>query len=127
MLSLQCAAGAMIWETAYHPVMIELLRQRDLTKISYYQSLLEAAGIPTFIRNENLSTTEGVSIPDFFPALCIVNDTDEAAAVQIMRGDMEQAEQAADGDVTCAKCSEVSPANFGSCWNCGTALEGMMA
>lgn len=110
-----------------HSAMIELLRQRDLTKINYYQSLLEAAGIPTFIRNENLSTTEGVSIPDFFPALCILNDADEAAAVELMRRDMDQAEQVADGEITCAKCSEVSPANFGSCWNCGTALEGMMA
>jgi hypothetical protein len=107
--------------------MIELLRQRDLTKINYYQALLEAEGISTFIRNENLSTTEGVSIPDFFPALCIVNYEDEAAAVEIMKRDMDQAGVVVEGDVTCAKCSEVSPANFGSCWNCGTALEGMMA
>lgn len=107
--------------------MIELLRQRDITRISYYQSLLEEAGIQTFIRNENISNTE-VSIPEFFPALCIVNDADEDAAVELMRKDMDDAETASDaGDVTCPKCSEVSPANFGSCWNCGTALEGMMA
>lgn len=107
--------------------MIELLRLRDLTKINYYRALLEAAGIPTFIRNENLSTTEGVSIPDFFPALCILNDEDEAAAVDIMRRDMAQAEAASEEEVTCATCSEPSPANFANCWNCGTALEGMMA
>lgn len=107
--------------------MIELLRQRDLTKINYYRALLEAEGISTFIRNENISTTEGVSIPDFFPALCILNDADEATAVELMRKDMELAEADEEGDVTCQKCSEVSPGNFATCWNCGTALEGMMA
>jgi len=117
----------MVGVTRNTHTMIELLRQRDLTKISYYQSLLETEGIATFVRNENISTTEGVSIPDFFPALCILNDADEAAAVEIMKRDMEQAETTTDGEVTCGKCSEVSPANFGSCWNCGTALEGMMA
>ncbi len=98
--------------------MTELFRERDLTKISYYQALLEAAGIPTFIRNENLSTSEGVSIPDFFPALCVLHEADEAAAVELIRADMKESGEIAGGEVTCTQCKEISPANFGTCWNC---------
>ncbi len=100
--------------------MIELFRERDLTQITYYQSLLEAAGIPTFVRNENLSTTEGVSIPDFFPALCIVNDGDKHAAAEIISKHLKLSKLAPPPDVTCGHCGEVSPGNFGSCWNCQT-------
>ena len=98
--------------------MIEWFRERDLTQGTYYQSLLEAAGIPTFVRNENLSTTEGVSIPDFFPALCIVNDEDKQAATEIIRTHLRQSESTPPPDITCANCGETSPGNFGSCWNC---------
>ncbi len=98
--------------------MIELFRERDLTQVTYYQSLLEAAGIPTFLRNENLSTTEGVSIPDFFPALCIVNDTDRSAATELIRNHLKQTQTTPSVDITCGSCGELSPGNFGSCWNC---------
>ena len=102
--------------------MTELMRHRDLTKISYFQSLLEAAEIATFIRNENLSTTEGVSIPDLYPALCIVNDADETRAVALIKEDMRESEELAGDDVVCGECKEVSPASFGTCWNCETPL-----
>lgn len=103
--------------------MIELFRERDLTQITYYQSLLEAAGISTFVKNENLSTTEGVSIPDFFPALCIVNDEDHPAATDIIRKHLKETAQTPPPDVTCAGCGEVSPGNFESCWNCQAPLD----
>jgi hypothetical protein len=41
--------------------MMELLRYRDVTRVTHFRDLLEQAGIRTFIRNENLSTSEGVS------------------------------------------------------------------
>lgn len=100
--------------------MIELFRERDLTQVTYYQSLLEAAGISTFVRNENLSTTEGVSIPDFFPALCIVNDEDRHAAAEIIRDHLKESASTPPPDITCGTCGEISPGNFGACWNCQT-------
>lgn len=102
--------------------MIELLRYQDLTKVHYYQTLLESAGIQTCVRNENLSTAQGMSIPDYYPALCIVNHQDEAAAVEIMRKDMAQAEAMADEEVICRECGEASPAVFDTCWNCTAEL-----
>lgn len=102
--------------------MKELFRERDLTKVTFYQSLLEAEGIPTFIKNENLSTTEGVSIPDFFPALCVVNAADYPRAHTLIKDHLEETEKLSGTEVTCPKCNENSPGNFGACWNCQTPL-----
>ena len=102
--------------------MKELFRERDLIQVTYYQSILEAAGIPTFVRNENLSTSEGVSIPDFFPALCVVNDADFDQAVEIIRLDVQKSAETSKADVVCGRCGQVSPTNLGDCWNCGGEL-----
>ena len=44
--------------------MRELFSERDPTRIGYYQTVLEAEGIQTFIRNENLSGKIGVESVD---------------------------------------------------------------
>lgn len=100
--------------------MIELLRYRDITRVTYFRDLLEQAGIRTFIRNENLSTSEGVSIPDFFPALCIVEEAEKERAVELINADLEPREESEGDEWVCGKCGETSPANFDGCWNCGS-------
>ena len=62
--------------------MIEVYREKGPVIIPKLQGLLEEAGIETFIRNESLSSVE-VRIPDFFPALCIVDkkDLEQAKAI----------------------------------------------
>lgn len=102
--------------------MKELFRERDLTKVTFYQSLLEAADIPTFIKNENLSTTEGVSIPDFFPALCVIHAGDYEEAHSLIKSHLEETEQLSGTEITCGACGETSPGNFGACWNCQAPL-----
>jgi len=102
--------------------MKELFRERDLTQVAFYQVLLEGRGIPTFIRNENLSSTEGVSIPDFFPALCVVNDGDYDAAVGLIRQHLIEIGQQSSVEVACAECGESSPGNFETCWSCSAIL-----
>lgn len=101
--------------------MIELLRYRDITRVTYYRDLLENAGIQTFIRNENLSTTEGVSIPDFYPALCILNEDDQERAMNLINEDIESGKEVV-GEVVCRNCSEKCPSNFDVCWNCGSKI-----
>lgn len=66
--------------------MKELFRERDYTRVGYYQSVLESEGIPTLVRNQHLvcMTTE-VPIPDMFPALCVVHDDDHEHALDILR------------------------------------------
>ncbi len=99
--------------------MIELLRYRDLTRVIYFRDLLEEAGIRTFIRNENLSNT-GVSIPDYFPALCILNESEQQVAMDLIRVDLAANEKPSGPEWICGDCQESSPANFDTCWNCGT-------
>ncbi|MEO5713428.1 MAG: DUF2007 domain-containing protein [Luteolibacter sp.] len=101
--------------------MKELYRDRDFSRVGYFQTLLEAAEIPTFIRNENLSVTE-ISIPDFFPALCVVNDGDYDKAMEIIAHQVDKSKEAAGADRICGNCGEACPGNFELCWNCGAAL-----
>ena len=101
--------------------MKELLREREFVRVGYFQTMLEAAGIPTFLRNENLSITE-VSIPDFFPALCVVNDEDYDRAREIIRTQEEKSKESPGADRICGKCGEPCPGNFELCWNCGEPL-----
>jgi hypothetical protein len=90
--------------------------------VIFYQSLLESADIPTFIKNENISTAEGVAIPEFFPALCVVNDEDYDKSVAMIQSHLGETDEAESQDVVCPACGEMSPGNFTDCWNCGAPL-----
>ena len=98
--------------------MIEIFRDVSSVRVGHFQSVLEEQGIPTFIRNNNLSVVE-VPIPVFYPALCIMNDEDHDRAIQILN-DIIQLEQSQTEipDVNCPHCEETNPANFETCWSC---------
>lgn len=104
--------------------MKELFRERDIIHVNYYKALLAQCGIPTLIRNEYLTTaglTE-IPIPEFFPALCVLNEEDYAPAVAIIREHLNATPANADLEIPCPTCGETSPGNFESCWACGNAL-----
>ena len=107
--------------------MKELFRERDFTRVAYFQNLVEAEGISTFIRNQHL-TNSGLSeipIPEFFPALCVLNDEDHPAAVEIIRRSLEENARNADAEeIPCPGCGEPNPQNFELCWSCGKPLTG---
>lgn len=104
--------------------MKELFRERDFTQVGYYQSILESEGIPTHVRNQHLTSAglAEIPIPEFFPALCVVNDEDYNKALDILRRRKEENEKDADGEVICSSCSESNPGNFEICWSCGGNL-----
>lgn len=101
--------------------MKEIFREADFTRIGYCQSVLESAGIPTHVRNQDLvGIMTEVPIPEFFPALCVVNEGDYERAIMVLSDHFEKDKRRAeDGDVQCGKCGEESPGNFDACWNCG--------
>jgi hypothetical protein len=99
--------------------MKELFRERDFSRVGYCQSILEASGIATVIRNEQLTGLTEFPIPDFFPALCVVNDEDHGRAIAILRDHLAADASAADEEVECGTCGEQNPGNFEVCWNCG--------
>jgi Putative prokaryotic signal transducing protein len=98
--------------------MKELFQEPDFAKIAFYQSLLEGAGITTFIKNENLSAIKGGANPDFLPALCIVDDSDNTRARQLIQKQLEHAKNFSDTEVVCASCGEMGPSSFDTCWKC---------
>ena len=98
-----------------------LFRERDLTRIERCRTVLEEAGIKTFLKNEHVSNTEAW-IPEFDPALCIVDDAEYDKAVELMKQHMANGDPAPTPDVSCDKCGEKNPSNFAVCWNCGEPL-----
>lgn len=102
--------------------MKEIFRDSDHSKVALCQSILEAEGIKTFLRNEHLSSTEAL-IPVFYPALCVVNEAEYEQAVEVLRlrfqADQERVELP---DVNCPNCQEENPATFDVCWSCQTEL-----
>ncbi|MEM9282181.1 MAG: DUF2007 domain-containing protein [Verrucomicrobiota bacterium] len=106
--------------------MKELFREPDLTRVSYFRNVLEAEGISTMIRNENLQGAglNEIPIPEFFPALCVMKDEDYEAAVELVRQHLAGTQQGADKEVNCAVCGEINPGNFDVCWSCGGLVAG---
>jgi hypothetical protein len=103
--------------------MKELFREKDFTRVGYFQGILEAEGIPTFVRNQDTTTflTE-VPIPEFYPALCVMNDEDYEEAVRIIRDCIVKDSVSSETEVQCPKCRESNPGNFETCWACGSEL-----
>jgi Putative prokaryotic signal transducing protein len=101
--------------------MTELFRERDYTKVGYFESVLEAEGIPTFVRNKHLTMSglTEIPIPEFFPALCVMNDQDYEPAMEIIRKHLTENSVGVEREVTCDGCGETNPGNFDVCWSCG--------
>ena len=100
--------------------MREVFVNQDHTRVGFYKSVLDEAGIPNFVRNEssNNSLTEMPSML-FFPALCVVNDDDYDRAMKIL-GEIYYSPPSQAADWRCPKCGEEVPGTFDSCWKCGT-------
>ena len=96
--------------------MREVFSSPDVTQVGYYKSVLDEAGITSFIRNENVNSI-GLAGAMFFPALCVTDDADYDEAIRTLK-----ARQLPGGTVTadwnCPTCTEKDPGNFEVCWNC---------
>ena len=103
--------------------MKELYTLADSTRIGFYKSVLDEAGIVCFIQNDAGAPLNVVS-PIFQPTLCVVDDDRYEEAVELLKPHhyQEGVEEAAEW--TCAKCKESNPGGFEVCWNCETAREG---
>lgn len=101
--------------------MIELFTDPTPGRITFFKEILEAEGIPTFVRNENMSGTEGM-IPIFHPGLCIVNDRDLMRAQELIAENMPSEASDTLPEVSCPECLEKNPGNFAYCWNCESEL-----
>lgn len=101
--------------------MKELFRERDFTRIGYFNTILENAGIETTIKNKHISATH-VDIPEFWPALCVVHDEDFPVALEVLRKLREENEAVLDQEIECPHCKQINPGNFEVCWACEEPL-----
>jgi len=101
-----------------NPTMKEVFTDADFTRVGYYQSILENAGIQTFMRNmySHHSLTE-MPAGVFFPSLCVVRDDDYPEAMRILQ-DVHFPTTPTGTDWRCQRCGEEVPAGFETCWNC---------
>ena len=104
--------------------MNELFRERDFTKVGYFHSVLEDEGIATIVRNKHLTMSglTEIPIPEFFPALCVMDDGDYPRAMEIIRKRIIDNAVNADIEVKCPACGEMNPGNFDVCWSCGSEM-----
>ena len=106
--------------------MKELFREQDIIRVIHYKAVLEDHGIPTMIRNESLTVSgfAEIPIPEFFPALCVLDDDDYVEAVQVIRDHLQADREQIEGEIACASCGEINPGNFAICWSCGKPVSG---
>jgi hypothetical protein len=102
--------------------MREVFSSPDFTQVGYYKSVLDDAGISSFIRNENANSI-GLVGAMFFPSLCVTDDSDYDEAVEILKARRFQA-SAPGADWTCPSCLENNPGNFELCWKCNAPRPG---
>jgi hypothetical protein len=108
--------------------MHELYVHPDHVRVGFFKSVLEQAGIPCFIRNENThNTMTGMPSPLFFPALCLLDDQDIPQARELLAPMLHPTAPSLP-DWTCPSCGESAiPGTFETCWKCGATAPGSVA
>jgi hypothetical protein len=90
----------------------------SVIEVAHLRNVLEAAGIPCFVRNEGLAGVIGeIPYVECWPELWVVRNGDALRA----RGLLDEARQAtppAAPDWRCERCGEVVEGQFESCWRC---------
>jgi hypothetical protein len=98
--------------------MREVYTSQDPTQVGYYKSVLDEAGIRSFIRNES-GNNPAIAGAMFLPTLCIIDDADYDEAIRIMKSQQIKEDVRVD-EWKCPSCSEINPPNFELCWNCNS-------
>ena len=64
--------------------MKEVFTDQDHTRGGFYKSVLEEAGIQSYIRNEYGNNIREMPSGLFFPTLCVINDEDYETAMSLL-------------------------------------------
>lgn len=97
--------------------MREVFTHQDFTRVGHFRSVLEEAGIVTFIRNEHTNhAMTGLPSHLFFPTLCVLNDDDYEKAMELLQP--LHVPPPWSPDWVCPTCAESNPGNFEFCWSC---------
>lgn len=90
----------------------------NIAVVVQVRELIAQAGIRCVIRNEYAAGAIGELAPiNAWPEVWVHEDGDLLKAVAVV----EKFQQAVkEPDWQCARCSNANPANFETCWHCGT-------
>ena len=102
--------------------MIKVFEDFDFSLVGQMQSLLEAQGIQTFLKNQfGFGGTGELPFVETVPQLFVLHKQDLDKAKELLE---EASAGATPGDSwTCPKCSTKIDGNFSECWNCAEAPE----
>jgi len=97
---------------------------RDYDRFMVYQikQLLDANGIPCYLKNEFISGAIGeVSPLDSQPEVWLMDDEWKVRAQSLIDNHLAEYEsRKTQADWQCRQCSEVNDASFDVCWQCET-------
>lgn len=99
--------------------MKQVFTAYNLSDVYFVKTLLEAEGIPSIVRNEQL--LKGQATKDGYPSVWILDeDQCEAAASIVSRYLDGKCSSGEEGHSwKCPKCGETHEAQFSTCWQCG--------
>lgn len=98
--------------------MIKVFEDFDLTTVGRYQSVLEAEGIRTWLKNQFTSSVLGeIPFVEAIPQLWILEERDLPRANDLIR-QLARAGDASGTDWICGHCQSEVDAVFDRCWNC---------
>ena len=98
--------------------MIKVFEDFDYMRVGQMQSLLEANGIGTFLKNQfGFGGTGELPFVETVPQLFVLSETDVARAQELIAEHDPQSEA---GEAwTCGACGEENDGHFSICWSCG--------
>ena len=100
--------------------MKKIYENLDFTRVGYFESILNEAGIETLVKNTGASGLMGeVPIGQAYPELWIVNDAAYDEALKILEPYYRAIKESAK-EWKC-ECGETIDGSFGECWNCGAS------
>jgi rubrerythrin len=98
--------------------MIKVYESFNISQVGQAQSLLNAEGIETFLRNEFASSVMGeVPFVEVCPQLFILNAAEEERARELLQAFQHQPVAQ---DWHCKQCGMDVDGPFGVCWSCGS-------
>ncbi len=102
--------------------MIKVFEDFDFSRVGQMQSLLEAEGIQTYLKNQfGFGGTGELPFVETVPQLYVLHERDLQKAQQLLAD--ASAEPASAETWTCPECGTEIEGNFSDCWNCAEGSE----
>jgi hypothetical protein len=101
--------------------MKKVFEDFDIALVGHFQSVLEAHGIDTFMKNRfGTGGTGELPFVEVVPQLWVLNDADAPRAKALI-AELQAEKPPAGESWTCSKCGTPQEAAFTHCWKCQAA------